>query len=74
MFALWTITVYLVRERKCYVITLVPALFMTCVCTTFFVVSKTALALPYSVGYTVGAIAVVVAAVWFAVWKHKHTK
>lgn len=71
VFALWTITVYLVRERKPYVITLVPALFMTCVCTTFFMVSKTALGLPYTVGYGVGATALVVAAVWFVVWMRK---
>ena len=71
VFALWTITVYLVRERKSYVITLVPALFMTCVCTTFFMVSKTALGLPYTVGYGVGATALIVAAVWFVVWMKK---
>ena len=71
VFALWTITVYLVRERKPYVITLVPALFMTCVCTTFFMMSKTALGLPYTVGYGVGATALVVAAVWFVVWMKK---
>lgn len=71
VFALWAITVYLVRERKSYVITLVPALFMTCVCTTFFMVSKTALGLPYTVGYGVGATALVVAAVWFVVWMKK---
>lgn len=71
VFALWTITVYLVRERKPYVITLVPALFMTCVCTTFFMVSETALGLPYTVGYGVGATALVVAAVWFVVWMKK---
>lgn len=71
VFALWTITVYLAREKKPYIITLVPALFMTCVCTTFFMVSKTALGLPYIVGYGVGATALVVAAVWFAVWFRK---
>lgn len=71
VFALWTITVYLAREKKPYIITLVPALFMTCVCTTFFMVSKTALGLPYTVGYGVGATALVVAAVWFAVWLRK---
>lgn len=71
VFALWTITVYLAREKKPYIITLVPALFMTCVCTTFFMVSKTALGLPYTVGYGVGATALVVVAVWFAVWFRK---
>ena len=71
VFALWTITVYLAREKKPYIITLVPALFMTCVCTTFFMVSKTALGLPYAVGYGVGATALAVAAVWFVVWLKK---
>lgn len=71
VFALWTITVYLAREHKPYVITLIPALFMTCVCSTFFVVSKTALHLPYTIGYTVGGTALVVAAIWFAVWKYR---
>ena len=74
VFALWTITVYLAREKKPYIITLVPALFMTCVCTTFFMVSKTALGLPYTVGYGVGATALVVAAVWFAVWFRKSNR
>ena len=35
VFTLWAITVYLAREHKAYVITLVPALFMTAVTTTY---------------------------------------
>ena len=34
VFTLWAVTVYLVRARKLYFLTLIPALFMTCVCTT----------------------------------------
>ena len=34
VFTLWAITVYLVRARKWYGLTLVPALFMTAVCST----------------------------------------
>lgn len=74
VFALWTITVYLVRENKPYVITLIPALFMTTVCTTFLMVSNTAFGLPYSVGYTVGGMALCIAIVWFAVWKRNVSK
>ena len=40
VFTLWTITVYLVHHKKPFVITLIPALFMTTVCSTFFFVSK----------------------------------
>lgn len=72
VFTLWTITVYLVREKKPYVITLVPAIFMTCVCSTFLAVSKTAFGLPMSAGYAVCAVAFVVSVAWFAAWKRKH--
>ena len=68
VFTLWTITVYLVRERKPYVVTLIPALFMTTVCSTFLFVSRQALGLPEEVGYPLGACCLVVACVWFAVW------
>lgn len=35
VFTLWAITVYLARERKIYLITLIPALFMTAVTVTY---------------------------------------
>lgn len=35
VFTLWTLTVYLSRKEKAYVITLLPALFMTAVTTTY---------------------------------------
>ncbi|MCH5214865.1 MAG: carbon starvation protein A [Muribaculaceae bacterium] len=35
VFTLWTLTVYLARERRQYVITLLPALFMTAVTVTY---------------------------------------
>ena len=74
MFALWTITVYLVRNKKCFWITLIPALFMTTVCTTFFFLSKQMLGLPEAVAYPLGIVCLIVAAVWFTVWYRKETK
>lgn len=35
VFTLWSITVYLFMEKKCFYITLFPALFMSMVCTAF---------------------------------------
>lgn len=35
VFTLWTLTVYLARKEKTYLITLIPALFMTAVTTTY---------------------------------------
>ncbi|MGI5847301.1 MAG: carbon starvation protein A [Candidatus Cryptobacteroides sp.] len=47
VFTLWAVTVYLTRARKgsWYLITLVPAAFMTAVCLTFILVDKVGLGL-----------------------------
>jgi carbon starvation protein CstA len=74
VFTLWTITVYLVRNKKPYWITLIPALFMTTVCSTFFFVSKQTLHLPENVGYPLGIVCLVVAIAWFCIWYRKETK
>ena len=71
VFTLWTATVYLVRKQKPYVITLIPALFMTVVCSTFLLISKQALGLSEEIAYAGGALALVVACVWFAAWYQK---
>ncbi len=71
VFTLWAITVYLVRNQKNYWITLLPALFMTVVCTSFLMVSKNAFGFDISVGYAVGAFALVVSICWFAFWLKK---
>ena len=73
VFTLWTLTVYLVRNKKSFWITLIPALFMTTICFTFLMVSKQALHLPLYIGYPIGAAALVVAIVWFCIWYKKET-
>lgn len=74
VFSLWTITVYLVRKDKPYYIALVPALFMTTVCSTFLFVSDQALGLPHALGYALGIAVLVVAVVWFYVWYSHYKK
>lgn len=39
-FALWTASVYLMKRGKKYIITLIPALFMTVVVTTYIIIAK----------------------------------
>ena len=73
VFTLWTLTVYLVRERKCFWLALIPALFMTTVCTTWLFVSKQAFSMG-SVGYALGLVCLVVAIVWFTVWYRKESQ
>ena len=43
VFTLWMITVYLARNHKAYIITLIPAIFMTVVCSSFLIASPQAL-------------------------------
>ena len=70
VFTLWMITVYLARNHKAYFLTLIPAVFMTVVCTTFLTAS------PIALGHTALTpwIAIAVAALsllWFALWLHR---
>ena len=74
VFTLWTLTVYLVREKKNFWVTLIPALFMTTVCSTFLFVSKQALGLPLELGYTLGGICFVIAVIYFTYWYRKYQK
>ncbi len=71
VFTLWMITVYLARNHKAYFLTLIPAVFMTVVCTTFLTAS------PIALGHTALTpwIAIAVAALsllWFALWLHRY--
>lgn len=71
VFTLWTLTVYLVQKHKPFVITLVPALFMTVVCSTFLFVSKQAFGLQEGIAYSGSLVVLVVALVWFFAWYYK---
>lgn len=71
VFTLWAITVYLVRKKKPYIITLVPALFMTAVCSTYLFISKQAFGLPENVAYILGGITFIVSFAWFATWMYR---
>lgn len=69
MVVLWTITVYLLQERKFYWITLIPALFMTAVITTYLLIAPEGFSLPQNTSYAIGAIFSVGSFVAFYVYK-----
>jgi len=73
VFMLWAITVYLVRHKKSFVFTLIPALFMTAVCITYLFCVKLFTA-DATVVKAITVASVVVALVWFAVWLKKEMK
>ena len=70
VFMLWAITVFLVRQKKPYIITLIPALFMTVVCTTYLF-SAQLFKLDGILATIIAAAALVIAAVWFVIWYKK---
>lgn len=72
VFTLWTATVYLAREHKPYIITLIPALFMTVVCTSFACYSDTMLNLGLTTSYGIGAFVLLVTTIWFFCWLKKY--
>ncbi|WP_418832693.1 carbon starvation protein A [Phocaeicola sp.] len=74
VFTLWTLTVYLVRKKKNYWITLLPAMFMTAVCISFLLISDNSFGLPPVVGYVSAAVAFVLSGLLFAVWKTRCVK
>ncbi len=73
VFTLWMITVYLVRHKKCYYISLLPALFMTWVSATYICIAKECMGLPAVVSHTVGVAAVILSLLWFVRWKSRNS-
>ena len=69
VFTLWAITIYLEQKRKPYIITLIPALFMTCVSVTYICIAPEGFQLAHVLSYAVGGAAVAITLAWFVVWK-----
>lgn len=69
---LWTITVYLFQKRKAYWITLLPALFMTSVVTTYIMLAPEGFALSKTVSYGIGfAVTVLVFSIFLFYTRNK---
>ena len=73
VFMLWTATVYLVktRGRAWYLVTLLPALFMTSVCVTFILVDKIGFRVPQVAAPWIGIGTFVLSACLFYIWMHR---
>lgn len=69
---LWTITIYLLRSGKNYWITLLPALMMTAVITTYLLLAPEGFALTKAIAYSAGAGCTVLSAVAFWAYKVKN--
>ena len=71
---LWTITVYLFQKRKTYWITLLPALFMTAVVTTYIMLAPEGFALSRPISYGTGFAVTALFFSMFLFYTKSHTK
>lgn len=72
MIVLWTITVYLAQEKKFYWITLIPALFMTVVISSYLLFAPEGFALSYTLSVNSGLVIAFCAALWFFLKQRKY--
>ena len=72
MVVLWAVTVYLVQERKFYWITLIPAVFMTAVTTTYLLLAPEGFSLPKDISYLVGSLLSVMSLLGFFVYRRSY--
>jgi len=68
---LWTITVYLLQKKKPYWITLLPALFMTSVVTTYIMLAPEGFALSKPISYGTGFLTTVAVLIFLVIYKKK---
>ena len=73
VFTLWALTVYLVVSRKLYFITLIPALFMTAVCSTYIFIAPEGLELSAPLSMGLGLAVTLLSLVIFLGWKRKRS-
>ncbi|MDR0660820.1 MAG: carbon starvation protein A [Prevotellaceae bacterium] len=71
---LWVITIYLFQKKKMYLISLIPALFMTMVVSTYIMVAPEGLRLSHSIGYIAGGICTLGVLVLFICWARKYVR
>ena len=73
VFTLWAITIYLTKEKRNYLITLIPALFMTMVCVSYIFIAPEGLSLNPTISYIAGAVATLISLILYIIWRKNTT-
>jgi carbon starvation protein CstA len=71
---LWTITVYLARRRWAFLVTFLPALFMTTVITAYLLFAPEGFSLPWKVAVTAGVFASLAAGTAFLLYRNNRIR
>lgn len=66
---LWVITISLSNRKKQYWVTLIPAIFMTTVCSSYIFFAPEGLALPEKISVIIGASISMACVVWFFIFR-----
>lgn len=69
VFTLWAITIYLTKHKSNYLITLIPALFMTMVCISYIFIAPEGLHLNANISYIAGAVATLISLILYIIWR-----
>ena len=69
VFTLWAITIYLTKHNRNYLITLLPALFMTMVCISYIFIAPEGLHLNANISYIAGAVATLISLILYIIWR-----
>ena len=64
----------MLRAKKLWIIAYLPAIFMTCVCTTYILVAPEGFQLNYAFSLTVGIVVSIVCAVAFLMYRSSFLK
>ena len=74
VFTLWTITVWLVQEKKGYsfLVPFLPALFMTTVCATYICIAPEGFGIGKNLIPIFSPVFLIIAALWFYFWYTRH--
>lgn len=72
VFTFWAITVWLARKQKNYWVTLLPAVFMTIVCTSYIVVAPEGFQLSTILGISCGLALAAFSSLFFFLWKGRN--
>jgi carbon starvation protein CstA len=71
VFTLWAISVYLYRRHRFYMISVVPAIWMTAVCSTYILIAPEGLHLPAVYAYLLGTVITIGISILFFVQMRK---
>ncbi|MCD8177471.1 MAG: carbon starvation protein A [Tannerellaceae bacterium] len=74
VFTLWALTVWLASTKRIYIITLIPALFMTAVCSTYILIAPEGLNLPATISQIAGLSITAITYTGFLFWKKRLNK